>query len=335
MPPSPTPADWPVLVTGAGGFVGGHVARQLARSGFRVRGLARRPPSCRPEDPPIEWMLGDLRDADVRAAAVRGMRGVIHSAAWVSLRGDSSGICREINLQATRELLDEAVREGVERFVLTSTLHTLATGTPEAPADETTPWNLQAVDSPYCQSKREVERDVLQAGLAGRLSTVVLCPGMVIGPRDPKPTSTRLIHLLARSRVAFLPPGGIPIVDASVVALAHQRALTAGGTGQRYAIVGPYLSYPRLAALVARISGRPRRVVILPPASEGFWKGLAFLCERWGIGGEFSVAAVGGGFLSLHVTGRRADACYGLVHPEAEETIRSALDDPQPPLATR
>ena len=91
----------------------------------------------------------------------------------------------------------------------------------------------------------------------GTFTTVVLCPGMVLGPRDPKPTSTRLLHVLAHSRVAFLPGGGIPIVDARVLARAHRMALTAGRPGERYAIAGPYLSYAELAGLVAEIPADP------------------------------------------------------------------------------
>ena len=57
----PEPTEWPVLVTGAGGFVGGHVARNLASAGHFVRGLSRRPPAVRPGDPTIEWLIGDCR----------------------------------------------------------------------------------------------------------------------------------------------------------------------------------------------------------------------------------------------------------------------------------
>src|SRR5205807_67179 len=58
---SPLPRGAAVLVTGAGGFVGGHVARALAAAGYAVRGLSRRPPRVEPGDPPIDWRLGDLR----------------------------------------------------------------------------------------------------------------------------------------------------------------------------------------------------------------------------------------------------------------------------------
>jgi len=322
----PEPRDWPTLVTGAAGFVGGHIARHLAQAGHRVRGLVRGQPPSWPDDPPIEWIIGDLREQAIRRRAVEGVRALIHAAGWVSLGRDVKGLSQAINVEATRGLLDDARQARVERFVLTSTLHTLAAGTSANPADETSTWNLECVDSPYARSKREAESLVLQAS-QGSFTTVALCPGMVLVPRDPKPTSTRLLHVLARSRVALLPRGGIPIVDAAVLARAHRMALTAGRPGERYAVVGTYLSYAELAGLVAEVTGRPQRIVSLPDMLERPLKTFANLLERLGPGTELSGTTVAGGFLRLHVSGARADACFSLVHPPALESIRSSLKD--------
>jgi dihydroflavonol-4-reductase len=322
----PDPLGWPVLVTGAGGFVGGHIARDLAGAGHRVRGLTRRPPRIEPGDPPIDWLVGDLRDAAVRSRALEGVRGVIHAASWVCLGLDPHGTSRAINVEATRSLLDEAARSGAERFVYTSTLYTLAAGTADKPADESTSWNLERVESPYTRTKREAERRVLEASDSG-LSTVAICPGMVMGPRDHKPTSTTIVRSLARYRTVVLPPGGIPIVDAQVLATAHRRALLAGGRGTRYAVVGPYLSYPELAVVVASIVGRPRRVVALAdrwePVLAHAAEWTAPLVRRWIR--DLSRQLIAGGFLRLHVDGRRADVCFGLKHPPAAESIAASL----------
>lgn len=321
----PDPQGWPVLVTGAGGFVGGHIARRLAEAGHHVRGLARKPPAERPGDPAVEWIIGDLRDPATRRSGVTGVRGVIHTAAWVSLGRDRQGVSRAVNVDATRRLLDDARAAGAERFVLTSTLHTLAAGTPEAPADEDAAWNLACVESPYSRTKREAEDLVRSAGGDG-FTTIVLCPGMVLGPRDLKPTSTLLVRTMAKHRVVFTPGGGIPIVDASVVALAHRRALILGESGTRYAIVGEYLSYPDLARLTAEVAGRPRMILGVPDLMERPMTAAADVLTRLGLTLELSGPTVAGGFLRLHVTGERADRCFGLVHPPAVESIRSALD---------
>ncbi|MGP0067738.1 MAG: NAD-dependent epimerase/dehydratase family protein [Isosphaeraceae bacterium] len=322
----PEPSAWPVLVTGAGGFVGGHVARLLAAAGHRVRGVSRRPPVVEPDDPPIDWFIGDLRDAETRRRVLADVRGVIHTAGWVSLGLDALGTSQAINVEVTRQLLAEAREAGVERFVYTSTLYTMAAGTADAPADEFSAWNLERIDSPYTRSKREAERLVLEAGAPG-FSTIALCPGMVMGPRDVKPTSTTIVRTMARCLVAVLPHGGIPIVDAGLLAVAHRRALVAGGIGQRYAVLGPYLSYQELAAVVASIAGWPRWVVTLPdrlePAVSLAAGWLAPMAWRWAP--DLSRTLIAGGFLRLYVRGDRADRCFGLEHPPLAETIARSL----------
>jgi dihydroflavonol-4-reductase len=227
-------------------------------------------------------------------------------------------------------LLDAARAAGADRFLYTSTLWTVAAGTEDAPADEETAWNLEPVRSPYSETKRAAERLVLDASRPG-FRTAVVCPGLVIGPRDVRPTSTRLLLAMARSPVALLPRGGIPVIDARVAALGHVRALERAEPGRRYVLAGPYLSYHELAALVARVAGRPRRVVTVPDVCERPLAWLAGRLDRWGRGRwpGVSAAAVAGGFLRLHVRGRRADLAFGLHHPPPVESIFDTLDDAQ------
>ena len=119
------------------------------------------------------------------------------------------------------------------------------------------------------------------------------------------------------------------MVDADVLSLAVQRALEGGEAGTRYVVAGPYLSYREMARQVHQITGRPRVVWPLPDACEGPLRVVAGLISR-GLGrhaGDFSPAAVGGGFLELHVSGARADRAFGLEHPPPGDSIRAALED--------
>ncbi len=322
------PGEWPVLVTGASGFVGGHVARELARAGYPVRGLTRRPPVEREGDPPIDWIVGDLRESADRRRAIANVRGVVHSASWVSLGSDPRGVGAAVNVGATRGLLADAIAAGVERFVYTSTLHTLAAGSAEAPADEFTPWNLDHVRSPYERTKREAEAIILD-GLGGKLPGVALCPGMVIGPRDPKPTSTSLLALDGPE------PGGVPARGRD------SRDRRPGGcarppSGARIGRAGATLRTGRPLSELRRPgpAGRPGLglaeggdAVAGPPGTALFW--AAGVIDRLSGGRwiEVSKAAVAGGFLRLHVRGDRADAAFGLEHRPPIVSVYEALED--------
>ena len=306
-----------VLVTGAGGFVGGQVARTLAHAGNHVRGLVRRQPALQPDDPPIEWMIGDLISESDRAAAIKGMHGVIHVAGLVTLSVDRVGMSRRVNVDATRSLLDLAEREGVASFVYTSTLWAVAAGSENEPATEESAWNLDVVRSPYAETKREAERLVLDRNGPG-LCTTVINPGLVVGPRDTKPTSTQVFLSMSRTPIAALPRGGIPLIDVRVLARAHHRGARIRTPGTRYALVGRYLDYPEMARIVAELTGRPWFVNVLPDALDRPFRLSARYLSRAGGGllGEFSEALVAGGFLRLRVSGVRADREFDLQHPE-------------------
>ena len=313
----------PILVTGAGGFIGGHVARELASRGDSVRGFCRTIPPVEAGDPPISWIVGDLRDEEDVRRGVEGVQAIVHTAGWVDLGRDPQGLAKSINVDATRALLSLGERAGVERFVYTSTLWTVAAGTSERPADEDSLWDLEIIRSPYSESKREAERLVLDRN-GERLKTMVLCPSLVIGRRDRRPTSTKLLLTLARHPLVFLPNGGIPIADVRVVARAHAEALIRGDGGKRYVIAGPYVSYRELARLVAKLAGNPKMIV---PLADWIRRPLLAIVDRFGLQGEVSRATVGGGFLRLNVSGARADRAFDLIHPPLSQSLFETLED--------
>jgi nucleoside-diphosphate-sugar epimerase len=176
-------ADWPtapVLITGATGFTGGHLARRLRHLGHDVRALVRRRDSARElEAAGITVVEGDVRrQADVMRA-VKGVRGIYHLAAAFRVAGQPDDLYREVNVRGTENVVAAARRHGVERLVHCSTIGVHG-DVKEIPSTENSPFNPGDI---YQQTKLEGEL-VTRAAIDEGLPAVIVRPASIYGPGD-------------------------------------------------------------------------------------------------------------------------------------------------------
>ncbi len=232
-----------VYVSGATGFVGSHVARELREQGADVR------------DERV-----DLLDQPALERAVEGCDAVVHVAALYSYDASAEEIER-VNVQGTRNLLDAAARKGVGRFLFTSTAGTCGPvpGRDATEEDEPPGWELTV---PYKRTKLAAER------LAREVGAVVVNPTTPIGEGDRKPTPTgRMIAGVARGRIlGFVPTTGLNLVDVRDVARGHALALERGEPGERYLLGGANLPLEEIFAAIADLAERPRPRIPVPYA---------------------------------------------------------------------
>ena len=119
-----------IFVTGASGFVGSAVARKLVEAGFSVRALVRRKsPRAHLAGLDLDFFEGDLRDPQSIERPIAGMRYVFHVAADYRLWARDPGEIFASNVEGTRNLMEEAMRAGVERVIYTSSVATIARAT--------------------------------------------------------------------------------------------------------------------------------------------------------------------------------------------------------------
>jgi ornithine--oxo-acid transaminase len=216
------------LVTGASGFIGGHLVKRLVQEGYPVRCLVRaRSDTSALEELDVQLAVGDLTDAGSLTRAVAGCNYVLHCGALVSDWATRLEII-DTNVHGTRRLLDASVGASVGRFVHFST--TDVYGYPGGPAiDESHPGG--GFRNWYAQTKLEAEGEIRRAEREHALDAVILRPATVYGPG-----STDVVGEIARAirgRNMLLVDGGRAVaglcyvenlVDAAVLALRHEAA---------------------------------------------------------------------------------------------------------------
>lgn len=253
----------PILVTGASGFLGWHVARAVLDRGYKVRALLR--PGSRVDDLPIEPAAGDLRDPDSLTHAICGCGVIFHVAADYRLWSKDPRELYRSNVDGTRNLLSAAAKTGVERVVYTSTVGCI--GIPHGGiGDETTPVSLSDMVGHYKRSKFMAEEVALQFARNG-LDVTLVNPTAPIGEHDLKPTPTgkMVLDYLNGNMPAFIDTG-LNVVDARDTAQGHLLALERGRTGERYILGSENLTLAQILQVLARITGRKAPTARIPYA---------------------------------------------------------------------
>jgi dihydroflavonol-4-reductase len=229
-----------VYVTGASGFVGSHVARELRERGADVR--AHRV---------------ELLEPAALEQAFAGCDAVVHAAALYSYDAPLERFER-VNVEGTRNVLRACARARVNRIVCTSTAGTCGPVPGRVATEEDGPpgWELAI---PYKRTKFQAERLALVAARHGA-DVVVVNPTTPVGDGDRRPTPTgRMIAGVARGRIrGYVATTGLNVVDVRDVARGHALALERGVSGERYLLGGVNLALPDLFAAIARLAGRAR-----------------------------------------------------------------------------
>ena len=269
-----------VLVTGATGFVGSVVARQLLARGENVRVLAR-PGSDRRNllGLDLDVAEGDLRDAGSLQRACRGCAGLFHVAADYRLWTPRPQDLHDSNVEGTRRLMQAALDAGISRVVYTSSVATLGLDKSGRPANEDTPVSEVDMIGHYKRSKFLAERVVDDLIARQSLPAVIVNPSTPIGPLDVKPTPTgRVIRDAYFGRIPAFVDTGLNLVHVEDVARGHLLAFDKGQVGRRYILGGEDMSLRDILAAIARLAGRKPPTVELPRLGL---MPLAFLAETW------------------------------------------------------
>ena len=244
------------LVTGASGFIGGCLARQLVRDGHEVAALVRNPGAAGDlEAAGVSIHQGDVRDKPSLRAPMSGIDGLFHLAAWYRIGVNDRGEAYRINVEGTRNVLETARELGVPRIVYTSTV-AVSSDTGGRLVDEgfrhQGPWLTR-----YERTKWMAHYQVARPMAEGGLPLVILQPGVVYGPGDPSAIGTAFRQYL-RGRLPVTPQRtAFCWAHLEDTAAAHRLAMERGRLGESYIVAGPVHTFREVFELAERLTGIP------------------------------------------------------------------------------
>ncbi|RIX28360.1 NAD-dependent epimerase/dehydratase family protein [Amnibacterium setariae] len=195
-----------VLVTGASGWLGAAVARDLVAAGYEVRTLQRRPSGV----DGAEDVLGSVMERSSVERAVEGVEGVVHLAAKVSFAGDEADFVA-VNIEGTRALVRAAKRAGARRFVFVSSPSVAHTGA-AIMGEDAPPAQPERAHGAYARTKAAAELVALGADAPG-FAVVAVRPHIVWGPGDPQLVA-RIQERAAAGRLPLV-GSGAALVDST------------------------------------------------------------------------------------------------------------------------
>jgi dihydroflavonol-4-reductase len=252
------------LVTGASGFIGSAVVRQLLAKGRDVRAYVE-PGADRRNlaGLDVDIVEGDVNDRATIGAALRGCDVLYHLAAIYKLWMPDPSKMYEVNVEGTKTVLWAAYKANLRRVVYTSSIAAVGQRADGVPADESVAFNLWGPAGHYIRSKWLSERDALRFAAEG-LPLVAVNPSFPFGERDVAPTPTgRFVVMTLKGKVPGWFEGGFNCVDVEDVARGHLLAEERGRVGERYILGGHNVTYEDFFKLAAELAGvrPPRRKV--------------------------------------------------------------------------
>ena len=253
------------FITGATGFIGASIVRELLKDGREVRALVREgSDTSNLAGLDLELWKGDLRDKDSLMNGLQGCDVLYHAAADYRLRTRTPEDMYRINVEGTAAILDAALKNGLSRVVYTSSVGTLGNPGNGIAGTETTPVSLSDMVGHYKKSKFLAEREA-DKFIARGLPIVIVNPSTPVGPLDIKPTPTGkiIVDFLKQKMPAYLDTG-LNLIAVEDCARGHVLAEQRGTAGAKYILGNTNLTLCAIFELLEKVTGLPAPRFKLP-----------------------------------------------------------------------
>ena len=254
------------LITGATGFVGAAVSRELLKKGHKVKALVRQSSVLdNLKNLDVEIVHGDLKDKDSLKRCLKDCKYLFHVAADYRLWVPKPKEIYENNVTGTENLMEEALSLGIEKIVYTSSVAVLGKPIEGDVANEKTPVNVDQMIGHYKKSKYLAEEKVKELYKTKKLPVVIVNPAAPVGPRDIKPTPTgKMILDAAMKKIPAYLDTGLNIVHVDDVAKGHLQAFNKGIFGERYILGGENMTFKEILEMISVLCGHNPPKIQLP-----------------------------------------------------------------------
>jgi dihydroflavonol-4-reductase len=254
-----------VLVTGATGFLGRHLVKDLCQKGFDVSILARESSNLEPfGNLGIKVFYGDITDRLALLQATKNQSHVYHLAGFIAYKRTDRQKMEKINVEGTANVLDACITNNVNKVLHLSSVVTVGANFQPEPLNENSPYTLSKYNLGYFETKRKAEQLALQAYKNDQLPVYIINPSTIYGAGDGTKGSRKTQIKVAQGRFRLYPPGGVNVVYAQDVIGAIHLCLEKGKPGRRYIISGDNMTIQELFACIADIAGVPPPHIPIP-----------------------------------------------------------------------
>ncbi|MBN1953249.1 MAG: NAD-dependent epimerase/dehydratase family protein [Bacteroidales bacterium] len=254
-----------ILLTGADGFLGTNITRELLGRGYKVRAFIQpgRPTELL-NDLDIGKFEGDILNEEDIFQALEGCDALIHAAANTSIWPSRSEIVKKVNVEGTRNVVNAALKAGIKRMVYIGTANTFGFGDEQDPGHEGKPYSSARYKMEYQDSKYKAHLVVMEAVKNQGLPCIVVNPTFMFGPYDSKPSSGAMIVGVYRGKVPGYTLGGRNFIKVKDAAVGVANALTKGEIGECYILGNVNLTYKEIFEKIARVTGVKAPGIPLP-----------------------------------------------------------------------
>ena len=255
-----------ILVTGATGFLGSELIRQLILKGEQVRAIKRETsvvPKLIKDEKKIEWFTADILDYFALKDAMEGISKVYHCAAFISFDPADKKKLKKINVEGTINLLNVSMEMNISRFLHVSSVAALGESKKEALITEYDHWEYSSNSSAYSISKYESEMEVFKAAAEG-LDAVIVNPSIIIGKNSGNQGSGALFETI-RKGLNYYPDGSFGYVDVEDVAKSMILLMDSNISDERFIINAENWTYRDLFSEIAENMGKNPPQIALKP----------------------------------------------------------------------